>query len=51
MLSTSLIHDVFKGHQTGISKISLLESEQPHQYDFNDFQFDYKGVPVQALLT
>jgi len=31
-------------------KISISESEQPHQYDFNEFQFDYKGVPGQALL-
>jgi len=23
----------------------------PHQYDFNDFKFDYKGAPGQALLT
>jgi len=33
------------------SQISISESEQPHQHDFNEFQFDYKGVPGQALLT
>jgi len=51
MLSASLIHDVYKGHQIAIMLISISESEQPHQYDFNKFQFDYKGVPGQALLT
>jgi len=34
-----------------VSQISLFECKLPHQYDFNDFQFDYKGVPGQALLT
>jgi len=34
-----------------VIQISISESEQPHQYDFNEFQFDYKGVPRQALLT
>jgi len=52
MLSASLIHDVYKGHQIAIMRvISISESEQPHQYDFNEFQIDYKGVPGQALLT
>jgi len=51
MLSTSLIHDIFKGHQIVISQISLLESKLPHQYDFNKFQFDYEGVLGQTLLT
>jgi len=34
-----------------VSQISILESVLPHQYDFNDFKFNYKGVPGQALLT
>jgi len=46
----TIIHNISKRHQiTG--QISLLESNLPHQYDFNDFQFHYKGVPGQALLT
>jgi len=48
MLSTLLIRNVFKGHQTAISR---LESKLPHHYDFKEFQFDYKGVLGQALLT
>jgi len=34
-----------------VSQISLLESKFPHQYDFNEFQFDYKGVLGQELQT
>jgi len=30
------------------SQISLLESELSHQYDFNNSQFDYKGVLGQV---
>jgi len=53
MLSASQIHDVYKGHQIAIMgvKFQFQESEQPHQYDFNEFQFDYEGVPGQAFLT
>jgi len=34
-----------------VSEISLLESKFPHQYDFNDIQFDYKGVLRRVILT
>jgi len=34
-----------------VSQISIFESKLLHQYDFNNFQFGYKGVPGQALLT
>jgi len=51
MLSTSLIRDLQKAlNSYYASQISILESEHPHQYNFNEFQFDYKGVPGQALL-
>jgi len=33
-----------------MSQISFFESKLPHQFDFNDFMFDYKWVPGQALL-
>jgi len=57
MLSTSLSHDINKevvqraSNSYYASQISTLESEHPHQYDFNGFQFDYKGVFRQVLLT
>jgi len=50
MLSTLLIRNVFKGYQIA-SQFSILKSEHPHQYDFTEIQFDYKGVHGQALLT
>jgi len=33
-----------------VSHISILESKLPHQYNFNNFQFDYKGVLGQVSL-
>jgi len=39
MLSTLLVHYEFKEYQITIKQvILLLESELPHQYDFNKFQ-------------
>jgi len=48
ILSTSLIHKVYK---KGIKQRQILFLESKLQYDFNDFQCDYKGVPGQALIT
>jgi len=46
MLSTSLIHNVFKWYQIAIRRVRF---HFPLQYNFNYFQFDYGGV--QASLT
>jgi len=51
MLSASLIHEVYKGHQIAIMRVKFQFQKVSNRINMISTSSRYKGVPGQALLT